>query len=55
MRFSAPTAALLALAPLLSAQQQTPYSEGSVDDFLAEARSKGRASIVLFNFDADTG
>lgn len=52
--FSIATAALCALTPLISAQQE-PYSEGNVHEFLEQARTKGRPAIVLFNFNLETG
>lgn len=35
--------------------QGKPYQEGNVDEFLADARSKGRPAIVLFNFSDKSG
>jgi hypothetical protein len=37
------------------ATQDKPYQEGDVDAFLTTARSNGRPSIVLFNFDEKSG
>ncbi len=55
MRFLAPAAAILSLSTLLGAQDAKPYSEGSVDRFLEQARSNKRPSVVLFNFNFETG
>ena len=37
------------------AAQDKPYQEGDVNAFLTTARSNGRPSIVLFNFDEKSG
>ena len=55
MRIATTLTTLLTLASLLGAQEQTPYSEGDVDNFLDGARSKGRPAVVLFNFNFDSG
>lgn len=44
---------LMALSSL--AAQKECYQEGGVDGFLKQARSEGRPSIVLFNFDDKSG
>ena len=44
---------LMALSSL--AAQEKCYQEGGVDSFLKQARSEGRPSIVLFNFDDKSG
>ncbi len=54
MRFSVPVAAILTLASSLGAQHK-PYTEGGVDEFLAQAASKHRPAIVFFNFNLESG
>ena len=55
MRFATTVVAFLSLASLLAAQQQKPYSNGDVAEFLEAAQSNGRPAVVLFNFNLESG
>ena len=57
MRRLIPLAAFLFVPSVLVSQehQSKPYTKGDVDEFLQQARAKGRPAIVLFNFDRESG
>ena len=54
MRYAPMILAGLLLVAGLSAQDR-PYQEGDVNTFLASAKQSNKPSIVLFNFDGESG
>lgn len=56
MRFTAVVIPLIFLAlPGLAQQLDLPYSTESVQQFLAKNRAAKKPSVVLYNFDLESG
>ena len=56
MKFPVITLAVIFLAPPLPAQEPVlPYATGEVQEFLEKNRAEKMPSIVLYNFDLDSG